>query len=389
MADFFIVHRDPGFIARVKSALIDSSGHKVLGSCDSGQEALFLLGSTKVNVVLVQLALGDMDGLKLISQLGAKYPDICLVPVLEGTEGGDVWQKILQLNLRTVINGPADVATLVPLLKQAAQTAAELAARAPEEVIHRGDSYLITVAGARSGLGKTTFATNLAICLRAFEANVTLIDLSMNPGDFFTFLDQVPRNTLLDAIRTKDQLDPAYLQNLLSEHRSGLKFLACPNQNFDPNDLYGYTVEDAVALLKTARATADYIVVDTGAHDLPPTIGAIEEADVTFLITNRDLARLMALQRFLKYLRGERGIVAEKFKVVVNNAEVGTEVSDSEIESVLEHPITAYLPSIPTQTTFSINSGAPLAESKPELPFCAVIAKLAEISMNRWLDDAE
>ncbi len=388
MADFFIVHRDPGFVARVKSALIDSSGHKVLGSCDSGQEALFLLGSSKANVVLVQLALGDMDGMKLISQLGAKFRDMCLVPVLEGTEGGEVWQKILQMNLRTAINGPADVATLVPLLKQAAQTAAELAAMAPEEMVHRGDSYLIAVAGARSGLGKTTFATNLAVCLRAFEADVTLIDLSMNPGDFFTFLDQVPRHTLSDVIRSKDQLDASYIQNLLSEHRSGFKFLACPNQDFNPTELYGFSLEDAINFLKLVRSTANYVVVDTGPHDLPPTLAAVEEADVVFLITSRDLARLLALQRFLKFLKG-RNVLPEKIKVVVNNAEVGTEVSDSEIESVLEHPITAFLPSIPTQTSFSINSGAPLAETKPELPFCAVISKLAEISLNRWLDEAE
>ncbi|MFQ3669918.1 MAG: hypothetical protein SNJ84_00510 [Verrucomicrobiia bacterium] len=388
MADFFIVHRDPGFISRVKSALIDLPGHKVLGSCDSGREALFLLGSNKANVALVQLALDDMDGLKLIGQLSNNYPDLCLVPVLEGTEGGEVWSKILQMNLRTVINGPADVATLVPLLKQAAQLAEQLAAQAPQQGVHRGESYLITVAGARSGLGKTTFATNLAVSLRAFDADVTLLDLSMNPGDFFTFLDQVPRHTMADVLRAKDQLDAVYLQNLLSEHRSGFKFLACPNQDFNPDELYRFTKEDTVNLLQAARSTAPYVVVDTGPHDLLTSIAAVSEADVVFLVTTRDLARLLALQRFLKSLK-ELGMLAEKFKVVVNNAEVGTEVSDSEIETVLDHPVTAFLPSIPTQTAYSINSGAPLAETKPELPFCAVIAKLAEISLNRWLDDAE
>lgn len=388
MADFFVVHQDPEFVGRIKSALINTPEHKVLGSCDTGQEALFILGSTKANVALIQLALPDMDGLKLIGQLMSKYRDLCLVPVLEGTEGGDVWQRILQMNLRTVINGPAEVAALVPLLRQAAQTAAELAAQAPQEVVQRGQSYMIAVAGARGGLGKTLFATNLAIALKTYEADVALLDLSLNPGDFFTFLDVVPRNTMVDIINNKDQLDVAYIQNLLSTHRTGLKFLACPNKTLEQHELYGLTKEDTVSFLQMARGVAQYVVVDTGAYDLAPSIGAIVEADVVFMVTSRDLARLMSLQRYLKYLGEKEGVLLEKIKVVVNNAEVGTELPDSDIETVMEHPVTAYLPSIPTQATYSINSGKPLFEEKPDTPFCSVIAKLAEISMNRWLDES-
>jgi pilus assembly protein CpaE len=247
---------------------------------------------------------------------------------------------------------------------------------------------LIAVAGARSGLGKTVFATNLVVAMQAYEADVALIDLSMNPGDFFTCLDYVPRHTLVDAVKARDQLDATYLSNLLAQHPLGFKFLACPNQDMDPNDFYGFSHEDAIQFIQLCRSTAQFVILDTGVHDLPFSVASVEEADLVFMVTTRDLARLLSLQRMLKGLK-DRGLLMEKIKVIVNNAEVGVELSDAEVETVLEHPVTAYLPSIPAQTTFSINSGNPLAQSKPELPFCAVIQRLAEISLHRWLDEED
>lgn len=385
MTDFFLVHRDPEYVSLARSAIATVPGGNLAGQCASAKDALFLLGSTKARVAIIQLALPDMDGLKLAAQLIGKYPDLYVVPVLEGTEGGEVWQRILQLNLRHVINGPADAATIGGVLKQAAGRAAEIAVEVSGEdgSTPRGNSYMIAVAGARGGMGKTIFATNLAVCMARLKANTCLIDISMTAGDFFTMLDYVPRHTLADAIAAKDQLDANFLGNLISTHPAGFKFLACPNQDFD---IYGMDYNDSVNLLKISRGLSEYTIVDTGAYDLPPTAAAIDEADVVFMVTSRDLSRLLSLQRFIKSLK-EREFVTEKLKIIVNNAEVGTEISEAEIESVLDHPVAAYLPSIPALTTFSINSGNPLALSKPDHPFCAVTHRLAEISMNHWIDD--
>jgi Flp pilus assembly CpaE family ATPase len=241
---------------------------------------------------------------------------------------------------------------------------------------------MMTVASARGGTGKSIFATNLILSMIKQKAQACFIDYSMAAGDFFTMMDFVPRNTLVEAIAQGKEIDAQYLASLLADHSLGFSFLACPNHDFD---FYSFDYESALNLLKVSRQLSPYVVVDTGVADLHSTLAAIDEADLVFLITNRDLARLLSMQRMLK-LHASRGVMMEKIKIIINNAEVGTEISESEIESVLEHPVSAYLPSNPLQTTFSINSGQPLVAGKLELPLCKVIHRLSELCLNHWKD---
>ncbi len=74
----------------------------------------------------------------------------------------------------------------------------------------------------------------------------------------------------------------------------------------------------------------------------------------------------------------------QKLKVLVNEAEIGAEISESEIESLLEHPVAAYLPCNAGPITFSINSGAPIVVAEPHHPISVVLNKLAELSFYRW-----
>ncbi|MFZ5806861.1 MAG: response regulator [Verrucomicrobiota bacterium] len=381
MTEFFLIHTNPEMASAVKTAIAKNAEFQLVGHASSGKEALLMLPSHPVKVAMVQLALPDMEGFDLIQQIHEKFPYIYIVPTLEGNETGAVWQKILQLNLHDVINGPVGVAGIEPVLRNAAKQAEELFTATGGQV--QGSGYLIAVASARGGTGKSVFSTNLVVSMMKSKASTCLIDYSMYAGDFFTMLDFVPRNTLADAIAQGGDLDLRFLSTLISDHPLGFKFLACPNRDFD---FYGFDYERARGLLKISRSVSDCIVVDTGAYDIPSTLAAIDESDLTFLVTTRDLARLLAMQRYIKFLK-ERDIVQQKLKVIINNAEVGTEISETEVEDVLEHEVTAYLPSNPLQTTFSINSGKPLSQTQNDSPLCKVIHRLGELCIQRWQVD--
>ncbi len=376
MANFFLVQKNPALIESVKQAINANPDFKLLGETGNGKDALFQIANKPVQVALIQLALDDMNGLELVTQLVTKYPELVVVPMLEGNEGGDVWQHLLRLNLRNVVNGMPDPGALVGVLNEGAALAAQLGSAESK----RGRSFMITVASARGGVGKTVFTTNLAISMARNKAEVSLIDYSMNAGDLITMMDQVPRNTMADVISSGNNLDLDFARNLMTDHPLGFKFLACPNQDFD---YFSFTYENALASLDVMRGVSEFLIVDTGAFDMPPTTAAVDSSDLVFMITNRDLARLMSLQRYLKYLK-DKNVLMEKIKVIVNNGEVGTEISESDIEGVIEHPVSVYLPSITTLATFSINSGKPLAQTKGDHPFCAVINKLAEYSIGHW-----
>lgn len=378
MAGVYLVHQDAQLSKVFQDALGNVSGFKLLGQALTGNEATAKAPALKPEIIFVQLALPDTEGLDLIGVLRKKVPGAYFVPVLQGGEGGEVWQKILHSNLRDVLVPPLSSATVQAIYKQA-DTNRALFADMPQDG-SSGAGYVVAIASPRGGVGKTVFSVNLALGLVRHGAQTALLDFSMSAGDFFTMLDQVPRHTMADAIGQGLGLDSGLLRNLLADHALGFRFLACPNDDFD---FYGFDFDQAKNLLKAAREISDYVVVDTGAYDMPMTAAAVEEADLVFLLGTRDLARLMAMQRLIKSFVS-RGLSPEKIKVIINNAEVGSEISEAEIEEVLGHQVTAYLPSVSADTTFSINSGKPLMQTHADHPFSAVVDKLAEYTAQRW-----
>jgi Flp pilus assembly CpaE family ATPase len=197
-------------------------------------------------------------------------------------------------------------------------------------------------------------------------------------------LDDVPRNNIMDAVQQGGALDAEYLNNTLAPHpRLRFRYLASPNQDFDATP-FDYNV--GAAIMEATRTLSQYIVVDTGLAMAGATIAAADASDIIFLITTRDVARLLSAKNMIKFLKNDRQVTNQKLKVLVNEAEIGAEISENEIESLLEHPVAAYLPCNSGPITFSINSGAPIVVTEPHHPISVVLNKLAELSFYRWQD---
>ena len=65
---------------------------------------------------------------------------------------------------------------------------------------------------------------------------------------------------------------------------------------------------------------SQYIVVDTGIAMAGATIAAIDASDIIFLITSRDVARLLSAKNMIKFLKNDRQVTNQKLKVLINEA---------------------------------------------------------------------
>jgi Flp pilus assembly CpaE family ATPase len=387
MIDVFLVHDDVERCAAIRSAIKTLPELNLISETQTGREGLFAAATMLTGhprMLIVRLNLGDMTGFDFIQQVRQKAPDIYLIPALEGSEGGQVWQNLLQFELRDVLVGPIPVNDIAKVLAGASPRAQERYDnnRAPTNI--QGESFVISVLSARGGLGKSVVATNLAAAMAKLSDSVTLLDFSLNPGDFAVMLDDVPRNNIMDAVQQGGALDAEYLNNTLAPHpRLRFRYLASPNQDFDATP-FDYNV--GAAILEATRTLSQFIVVDTGLAMAGATIAAADASDIIFLVTSRDVARLLSTKNMIKFLKNDRQVTNQKLKVLVNEAEIGAEISESEIESLLEHPVAAYLPCNAGPMTFSINSGAPIVIAEPHHPISVVLNKLAELSFYRWQD---
>jgi Flp pilus assembly CpaE family ATPase len=385
MIDVLLVHDDVERCAAIRTAVKGNPELNLISETQTGREGLFAAATMLTGhprVLIVRLNLGDMTGFDFINQVRQKAPDIYVIPALEGTEGGQVWQNLLQLELRDVLVGPIPPQEIAKVLATASPRAQERfeATRTPASI--DGEAFVISVISARGGIGKSVVATNIASAVAKLSDSVTLLDFSLNPGDFAVMLDDVPRNNIMDAVHQGGALDAEYLNNTLAPHpRLRFRYLASPNQDFDSS---GFDYNVGAAIMTATRTLSQYIVVDTGVAMAGPSIAAIDSSDIIFLVTSRDVARLLSAKSLIKFLKNDRQVTNQKLKVLVNEAEIGAEISESEIESLLEHPVAAYLPCNAGPITFSINSGAPIVVAEPHHPISVVLNKLAELSFYRW-----
>lgn len=225
--------------------------------------------------------------------------------------------------VRRVMNaGAHDFATL-PLSDDELRDAALRAAhrvdrrRATESAAPKSTltGTVITVAGPRGGVGKSTIAANLAIELtRTTRSAVVLADLDLLFGSVAMMLDVLPNFGLQDWKQDRLRQASTAAAPYLTEHRTGVRLLAAPT---DPDASIEVTPGDVSDLLTDLRSTYDYVILDTAPGLSDMTLAAIEGATFPLLVTSPELGALRATARVVDTLRG-RGMPLERLQVVVN-----------------------------------------------------------------------
>ncbi|HJQ47754.1 MAG TPA: division plane positioning ATPase MipZ [Amycolatopsis sp.] len=216
----------------------------------------------------------------------------------------------------------------------------------------RRSGEIVTVFAAKSGNGKTTFATNLAIALNdGGRRRVCLVDLDLQFGDIAAALRLDPALTLTDAVAA----------GAVTTFRPGLDCVLAP---VGPGEAEQVANTAVATLLSRLRHRYDHVVVDTDAQFTPYVVTALDAADHEVLVTTPDRPALKNLRMTLDILdvlsRGRRP------RSIVCNREVpNTGLSPPDIEAVLKAPIACHLPAH-ADVPASVNSGVPLSLVDPE-----------------------
>ncbi|NQU09455.1 P-loop NTPase, partial [bacterium] len=222
---------------------------------------------------------------------------------------------------------------------------------------------VITITGPRGGCGKSVLATNLAVSLGAHSDKIALVDLNLWGGDIAMLLDLTPRRTLGDLLPGFGGIDHDVVDSVIVKHGSGVSVLSAPLAGtFDGTTLSRYMVQSIIDAL---RDTYDCTLVDTGYANLESTLAAMDAADIILVVVGTDLPRLRDGKHYLKNLMAAN-YPKEKIRVVVNRATNSREISPSEIESILEFPVSARVPNDEAIVNSSVNLGQPFVTSNAQ-----------------------
>jgi pilus assembly protein CpaE len=220
---------------------------------------------------------------------------------------------------------------------------------------------ITSVFSTKGGLGVTTMAVNLAVCLaEPSPGNVLLMDLDTRQSDIATHLNLRPTYSVLDAVENLDRLDESFLRGLLVRHPSGLMVLPGPTR-MERVQLGG---EQVRAGLEIARSHFSHVVLDLR-HDLDTgTIAALEASDTILFLTSLDVCALRSAAAGLAAFR-QLGLNLQKVRLIVMREDTAEDVTLKHARDSLGVAIGWKTPSEYPTVVASVNSGEPVVLRAP------------------------
>jgi pilus assembly protein CpaE len=349
----------------------------VLGEAGYGVEAHTLVEDVQPDIVLVGVEEPVARALQTIESLYAAFPALPII-VYSTLQDGPSVRRAMLAGARDYLSQPVDpetIATSIRLvLTQEEHRQQRQTGQAPQNFATAGGT-VITVFGAKGGIGKTTIATNLASALvRETGQSVALVDMDTRFGDVAIMMDIPVDRNIADLTRRIDQIDRTNIKEYLVQHPSGVGILPAPSHPGDWNVVTPDHIEQVVRLL---AQTHDFVILDTPGTFNEMVAAALEMATVVLLVTSMDVASIKDTVLALNMLKSW-SFPREKVKLAINHANVANSVKDRDVVRTLEYDVFWQIP-YDESVTKSTQLGHPIVLTKPGSKVGSSIIDLARM----------
>jgi pilus assembly protein CpaE len=284
----------------------------------------------------------------------------------------NLYRDLMELGVTDYLPKPIDVQMLERALKR-------------NKRVHGGDepskAQVITLMGARGGVGTTTVAAGLAWCLaHLHNRSVAVVDLDLHFGNLALNLDLVPGPGLREALEYPARMDARLLGSAMLHESPQLSVLAAEEPLVD---LPQVAAGAADALVTVLRADCDFIIVDLPRHLEEIVRRTITVATTIGVVTDLSLAAARDTLRLVEFNR----VLSPTAKHMVIGNQVGAphrgEVGRTEFERVVGLGLDGAIPfeAQAALTTSSMGTALPAAlrNSKAAAEFAALAEQICGV----------
>jgi pilus assembly protein CpaE len=248
------------------------------------------------------------------------------------------------------------------------------------------DGRIIVVTGHKGGAGSTTVAVNLAQALAESNAGqVALVDLGRPFPDVAAFLDQESNYSIVDLIQNVAALDKPFVQRIIHPYSARLSILYGAADFKDQDSMDLDALERIFAVL---RSMYEFVVIDLS-HWLDELFLKVwTESDMVLMLTGLTVPDLRNLKKLWPHTM-EWNQDKRKIKIVVNRYDSSTDLQLRDLESILQHPAYATLPSDYKSMMQCLNQGSPLPGAAPRSKLWRDVKELASRILKEIGDEAQ
>lgn len=369
-----VVDQDLNTRAETEKAL-RAAGFVVAGACGYGREALAAAQEAQADAVLVRVEESTPRALQTAESLVSASPETPVIVYSTAPDAASVRRAMLcgaRDYLLTPVR-PDDLArSIYTVLEQEERRRMRQVGQLAGAPTY---GTVITVFGAKGGVGKTTLSTNLAAALaRQTGQAVVIADLDTSFGDVPVFLEVSPERTLVDLCRNLDVVGRQNIDDYLVAHGSGVMVLVGPPT---PSDWVSITPSQVRRVVQLLAETHDYVVLDLPGAFNEVVAAALEAASLVLVVTNLDVASIKDTLVALELLRAW-SYPEERLKLAVNHSSATNGVGPGDLGQALAREIFWQIP-YDRSAVIAHQIGQPVVISRPSSRMAQSIIELANV----------
>lgn len=349
-------------------------GFAVIASAGYGVEAFTLAYQLQPDIILMRIEEPLVRPVQTLSRINDGMPDLPVI--VFSTEAN------IRLMRQSMVSGASDYLQEPLNSEELENSIMRVLERKEREAMRRrgelaepvAQGTIITVFGAKGGIGKTTISSNLAVAL-ATEAHqtVALVDMDTRFGDVAITMDIPVERSIADLARNLDNVDRTSLKEYLVQHESGVRILPAPTRPSDWRNLSAAHIRDVVDVL---AQTHDFVILDTPGTFNEIVAAAIEVGTMILLITTLDMASIKDTVLALEMLHERFGNDDERIKVVLNRAGIDTGVREKDVERTLDCDLWWRIPQ-DNEVVKAAQLGRPIVMNRPNSKVSVEIREIA------------
>ena len=289
-------------------------------------------------VVVVHERIGPVPALELIREVALRFPAVGVV-LVTSDPGPGLFQAAMDHGARGLVALPLGYEELASRVQAVAQWSVGVRRHlgGAVDVFTGTGGTVVTVSGAKGGVGATLTAVQLALAAQASGRSTALLDMDLQTGDVASYLDVQFRRSVADLAAITD-LSPRVLADAVFRHDSGLALLLAPGEGERGEEITDRAARQIVGAL---RSRYEVVVVDCGAQLGGAGAAAVESADTALLVTTPDVVAVRGAKRAVRMWERLQIRKAAETTVVVNRHTRGTEIQPPLIQKITGTAIAA------------------------------------------------
>jgi len=372
----------------LKTLLTFNETIKVIGEACNGEEAVEKVADLHPDLVLMDINMPGMDGLKATEAIAIKSPHSGVI-IISVQEEVEYMRRAMSAGAREYLVKPFDSDELFRTINNVIE----------KEMIRRNSisespvsgslelGQIISLYSPKGGVGKSVLAVNIASEIKKMiDARILLIDLNLEFGDLALLLNLNATTTIVNVAQTGIQsIDHEYLKSNIMTAANGLDILPAP---LKPE--YADIVTPGVIqkVLELTKEEWDYVIVDTASSFRGEVLAALDMSSLILMVFGGDFLSLKNTSLALGVMTS-LNYPMDQVRMVMNRAFAQASTKILDIEKGLKKRIDYQIPGDIELVLNSINRGQPLVETNPSSDLAKSIKLICEDILQVKDEDSE